>query len=81
MKYINHQETTTNIDQTSAKTEKVCEFKPLSHSKDSAPNILSTISDHSDVEHKPHEEENIPYADRVDFEDVDLWPSKINNDT
>ena len=80
LKYINHQKTATNIDQTSTKTAKVCESKPLSHSIDSAPNILSTISDHSDVEHKLHEEKNIPYADRVDFKDVGLWPSKINND-
>ena len=33
LKYINDQETTTNIDQTSAKTKNVCESKPLSHSR------------------------------------------------
>ena len=72
LKYLNHQETTTNINQTSAKTKKVCESKWLLHSKDSAPNILSNIRDHSDVERKPHEEENISYADRVDFKNAGL---------
>lgn len=79
LKYIKCKPTeTTNINQTTTETGEVFKSKLLSDWKDSTPCASSTTSN---IEHEPHEKENIADVDRVDLKDVGLWPSKVNNDT